>query len=90
MDGLPALHIAQKTRVQERIEPLKKMVGPHAPTHYQNGNRFSLEQLLLVAFVTAVVTAFLVTYGLDAANVLALRFPRDARRLVHTPLRTLL
>lgn len=90
MDGLPAMHIAQKTCVQEQIEPLKKMVGPLAPTHYQNSNRFSLEHLLLVAFVTAIVTAFLVTYGLDAAAALAVRFPRDTRRLVHAPLRTFL
>lgn len=90
MDGLPALNIAQKTRIQERIDPLKKMVGPLAPTHYQNGNRFSLEHLLLVAFVTAIVTAFVVTYGLEAAGALAVRFPRDARRLVHAPLRTIL
>lgn len=90
MDGLPALNIAQKTRVQEQIEPLKKMVGPRAPTQYQNGNRFGLEHLLLVALVTAIVTAFLVTYGLDAARALAIRFSHDAKRAVHVPLRTIL
>ncbi|CAN8105751.1 unnamed protein product [Discula destructiva] len=64
MDGLPALNIAQKTMMQDKIEPLKKMVGPFAPTHYQNGNRFSLEQLILVALLTAIVTALVTRFGL--------------------------
>lgn len=90
MDGLPALHVAQKTRVQEQIQPLKKMVGPLAPSHYQNSNRFSLEHLLLVAFVTAVITAFVTAYGLDATHAIATRFPSDTRRLINVPLRTII
>lgn len=90
MDGLPALHIAQKTRKEERIEPLKKMVGPLAPTQYQLANRYGLEHLCLVAFITAIVTAFVTAYGMDAARAIAVRMPADTRRLIHVPLRTMM
>ncbi|ROW08178.1 hypothetical protein VPNG_06900 [Cytospora leucostoma] len=88
MDGLPALHIAQKVSKEERIEPSKKMVGPLAPTRYQTANRFGLEHLLLVAFVTAIITAFVTVYGMDAARAIAVRVPADTRRLINVPLRT--
>lgn len=88
MDGLPALHVAQKAMIEEKIEPLKKMVGPLAPSRYQNGNRFGLEHLVLVALVTALVTAIVMRYGVEAARIVAVRLPADASRLVHAPLRT--
>jgi len=88
MDGLPALHIAQKAMVQQGIEPLKKMVGPFAQTHYQNSNRFRLEHLLLVALVTAIITAFVTSVGLDTARAVGVRLPAEASRFVHAPLRT--
>ncbi|ROV92360.1 hypothetical protein VMCG_09123 [Cytospora schulzeri] len=89
MDGLPALHVAQKVRKQERIEPVKKMVGPLAPRHYQNSNRYGLEHLLLVAFVTAIITSFVMAYGLDAARAIVVRLPADTRRLIYAPVRTM-
>lgn len=89
MDGLPALHVAQKARLEEKIEPLKKMVGPLAPTRYQNGNRFGLEHLILVALVTAIVTAFVMSYGSETARSVVVRLPADASRLIHAPLRTM-
>lgn len=95
MDGLPALHVAQRTRVQEAIEPLRKMVGPLAPAtqggyYYQDGRRFGLGHLLLVALVTAVATALLLTYGRDALAVVVnsrlLPGPAGgAGRFVHAP-----
>lgn len=63
MDGLPALNVAQKVQKKEQIKPVKKMVGPLAPSQYHNANRYGLEHLLLVALVTAIVTAFLMAYG---------------------------
>lgn len=90
MDGLPALHIAQKTRKEDKIEPLKKMVGPLAPTHYQNAHRYGLEHLLLAVFVTAIITAFVTTYGVDTARAIAIRVPADASRMVQAPLRTMI
>ncbi|KUI72938.1 hypothetical protein VM1G_08395 [Cytospora mali] len=90
MDGLPALHIAQRVQKEEQITPVKKMVGPLAPTQYQNASRYGLEHLLLVALITAVVTAFVMAYGMDAAGAIAVRMPVDTRRLLHSPLRTMI
>lgn len=90
MDGLPALHAAQKTMMQEKIEPLKKMVGPLAPSCYQNSNRYGLEHLLLVALVTGMVTAVIMSYGLDTARIVAVRAGNETSRLMHAPLGTLL
>lgn len=89
MDGLPALHVAQKARVQENIEPLRKMVGPLAPTHYQNDSRFGVQHLLLVALVAAVVSALATRYGFDTARAVAVRLPDHASRIIHTPIRTM-
>ncbi|KAH8785477.1 hypothetical protein F5883DRAFT_87257 [Diaporthe sp. PMI_573] len=88
MDGLPALHVAQKARQEHRIEPLKKMVGPLAPTHYQNVHRFRLEHMVLAMFLTAILTSFLSMYGLDTARVIATRIPTDTSRMAQGPLRT--
>ncbi|KAG8169131.1 hypothetical protein KVR01_001880 [Diaporthe batatas] len=90
MDGLPALHVAQKARKEHQIEPLKKMVGPLAPTHYHNTHRFGLEHILLAVFLTATITALVTTYGLDTAQFIATRIPADASRMVQGPLRTML
>lgn len=89
MDGLPALNIAQKARIQENIEPLRKMVGPLAPTHYQNGNRFGVEHLILVALVTAIVSALVTRYGFDTARAIAVRLPDHASQIIHVPMRTM-
>jgi hypothetical protein len=82
MDGLPALHVAQKAQKEHNIEPMKKMVGPLAPTHYQNSNRFSPKHLLLAMLLTAILTAFLCIYGLETARVMASKLPADASRMV--------
>lgn len=89
MDGLPALHVAQKVQKEERIKPTKKMVGPLAPRQYHNANRYGLEHLLLVGFLTAIVTAFFMAYGMDAARAIAVRMPADARRLIQVSRRTM-
>lgn len=89
MDGLPALNIAQKARIQENIEPLKKMVGPLAPTPYQNRNRFGVGHLILVALVAAIVSALVTRYGFDIARTIAVRLPDHATRIIHAPMRTM-
>lgn len=89
MDGLPALNVAQRARVQESIEPLRKMVGPFAPTHYHNDNRFGLQHLILVALVAAVLSALATRYGFDTARAVAVRLPNHASRIIHAPMRTL-
>lgn len=85
MDGLPAMNVAQKIQKEERLKPVKKMVGPLAPRQYYNANRYGLEHLLLVGFVTAIITALLMAYGMDAAHAIAVRMPTDTRRLIQVP-----
>lgn len=89
MDGLPALNNAQKARIQENVEPMRKMVGPLAPTHYQNGNQFGVEHLILVAFVAAIVSALATRYGFDTARAVAVGLPNHASRIIHAPLGTM-
>lgn len=73
---------------REKIAPLKKMVGPLAPKNYHNGNRFGIEHLILVALLTAIVTAFATHFGFDTARAVAGRLPANAGRLINTTLRT--
>ncbi|KAF3760825.1 hypothetical protein M406DRAFT_358352 [Cryphonectria parasitica EP155] len=88
MDGLPALHVAQKTMVQEKIQPSKKMVGPRAPSQYQNANRFGLEHLILVALATAILTTFVMSFGAETARTVAVKLHASTSPWVGTPLRT--
>lgn len=80
---MPAMDIAQKTMREEKIKPLKKMVGPMAPTrHYQYGVRrtFGVEHLVLVAVMTAIMTAILMNSGASPSwLVRALPPPLDYR-----------
>ena len=49
MDGLPGMNAGQSTMKAEKITPLKKMVGPLAPTHYGYPKaRFGIEHLIVV------------------------------------------
>lgn len=90
MDGLPALHIAQKARVQEKVQPLKKMVGPLAPSRYRHDHRFGLEHLMFVALVTAIITACVMKFGAETARAVAVSIPADTSRWVQAPLRTMI
>lgn len=89
MDGLPALHVAHKARIQDKIEPLKKMVGPLAPTHYQNGQGFGFEHIILVSLLTAIITVIVMRYGVETARAVAMRLPTDTSNFIHAPLRTM-
>jgi hypothetical protein len=80
MDGLPGTHNAQETMKAEKITPLKKMVGPLAPTHYGYPNaRFGVEHLLLVAAISVVSTYLLLLYGAQIASALVAGLPEDAK-----------
>lgn len=79
MDGLPGTKNAQLTMKAEKITPLKKMVGPLAPTHYGYPNaRFGVEHLLLAAVVSALSTYLLLLYGAQVAGALVAGLPADA------------
>lgn len=64
MDGLPGLRRAVETARREHIEPIKKMVGPHAPSAARKKlNRSPMTLLVSVAassFVLGVVMTWLI------------------------------
>lgn len=87
MDGLPGTHVGQSTMKAEKITPLKKMVGPLAPTHYGYPKaRFGVEHLILVAVVSVLSTYFLLLYGVQIASVLSNRLPVGPGRAFVEPL----
>lgn len=87
MDGLPGTNIGQATMKSESITPLKKMVGPLAPTRYQNQNgSFGLEHIVLAVLLSAVITAVLLLYGVQIADAVIARFPVDAKGALVAPL----
>lgn len=70
MDGLPGMKRALKTAKRERVEPIKKMVGPHAPSAQkkaQNRNVASDPSMMSIAitsfFLGVVVAFFLMEYA---------------------------
>lgn len=83
MDGLPGTHNAQSTMKADKITPLKKMVGPLAPTRYGYPHaRFGVEHLLLVAVFSVLSTYLLLLYGAQISNALLAGLPADARSVI--------
>jgi hypothetical protein len=82
MDGLPGTHNAQITMKAEKITPLKKMVGPLAPTNFGYPNaKFGAEHLLLVAVFSVLSTYLLLLYGAQIASALRAGLHGDAKLL---------
>lgn len=78
MDGLPGTNNAQETMKAEKITPLKKMVGPLAPTHYRNSNAgYGIEHLLLAAIFGAIFAVLVLLYGTSIAEALRSTLPVD-------------
>lgn len=67
---------AQIAAKQENIAPIKKMVGPHAPKHYQGPGGFTLQHMFLLAVVSLLLGIFL------AANMPP-QMLQDVRRLLN-------
>ncbi|KAF2433956.1 hypothetical protein EJ08DRAFT_693988 [Tothia fuscella] len=65
MDGLPGLERALVTGKVEHVEPIKKMVGPHAPTRYYAPATYGLKQLMFVAVICLLLGAALVQYRIE-------------------------
>lgn len=90
MDGLPGTNYAQRSMKQYGITPLKKMVGPLAPSQYKVANGgYKLEHLLLVAIVSALLTFVALSYGGEIVQRLETTLPIEARRAISSPLATL-
>lgn len=90
MDGLPGTNYAQRSMKEYGIKPLKKMVGPLAPTEYKlSGAGYRLEHLLLAAILSALLTAMVLSYGGEIMQTLETALPIEARRALTSPLATL-
>ncbi|KAI0125136.1 hypothetical protein BJ170DRAFT_584599 [Xylariales sp. AK1849] len=80
VDGLPGMKIGLKTGHEERIVPLKKMVGPFASSPYQRPvDGFTLSQLLLAAVLSALVSCYLVLNGTRVIHSVNLSLPLNGR-----------
>lgn len=89
MDGLPGTNYAQRSMKEYGITPLKKMVGPLAPSQYEVANGgYRLEHLLLVAVISALVTFLALSYGSEIVQRLETVLPVEARRAITSPLAT--
>jgi len=89
MDGLPGTNYAQRSMKQYGIKPLKKMVGPLAPTEYKvHGGEYRFEHLLLVALLTVVVTLLATSYSGEIMQRVETILPSEARRAITSPLAT--
>ncbi|EXJ74444.1 uncharacterized protein A1O5_02740 [Cladophialophora psammophila CBS 110553] len=71
MDGLPGLQRGVRTAMTDDVKPIKKMVGPYAPTNGRSrrpNKFFTLGHLILVAILTALSTTVLVLVLLRVGN----------------------
>jgi hypothetical protein len=62
MDGLPGVKRGLITARKEKIAPIKKMVGPLAPTTYRTGY-YHLHHIILVAIVSLLLGVLGALYG---------------------------
>ena len=67
VDGLPGLRRGVECGSKEKVEPLKKMVGPLAPLNgkYRASNGLAVEYIVLVALMSFVLGALTMLYGKD-------------------------
>jgi hypothetical protein len=65
MDGLPGMKRAVEAGRREKVEPIKKMVGPWAPTMKprKGSGGLGVEYAVLVALVSFVLGALTMLYG---------------------------
>jgi hypothetical protein len=70
MDGLPGMKRGLQAAKTYNVAPIKKMVGPLAPTKYQAGYGFSVLQVLSIALIAFLVGLAVAMYGRDVADML--------------------
>lgn len=69
MDGLPGMKVGVKTARKEKIEPIKKMVGPYAPKHYNGTNGFGNKHIILVALLSFLLGMLVTLYVSSSRNI---------------------
>lgn len=71
MDGLPGMKKALEVGKTAKVEPIKKMVGPLAPTNRRLGRRaLVVENVVMIALLSLVIGVCLGLYG-EAVAALA-------------------
>jgi hypothetical protein len=85
MDNLPGMKRGLEVAKQESVAPIKKMVGPLAPTRYQTGY-YGLEHIVLVAVFCLIFGVFAGAYGPDIIRHSSAVLPRDLRTSIKHPL----
>lgn len=79
MDGLPSMRTGLKVGKTDGIEPIKKMVGPLAPTDRRPGRRaLGVGDAVIIALLSLVLGVFLGLYG-EALAALAAPLVRSMR-----------
>jgi hypothetical protein len=63
MDGLPGMRRALEAGKKEKVAPIKKMVGPLAPTRYNYQQGFTAQQVLLFVVLAFVIGLLTAVYG---------------------------
>ncbi|KAK4955919.1 hypothetical protein LTR10_006858 [Elasticomyces elasticus] len=63
MDGLPGMQRGLLAAKQEKVVPIKKMVGPLAPKRYQGTQGIAIEHAFLIAFVSFLLGLTVAMYG---------------------------
>jgi hypothetical protein len=71
MDGLPGMKRGLTAAKTYNVSPIKKMVGPLAPTRYQAGLGFNTSQVLLIALLSFLIGLAVSTYGQTAMTLLS-------------------
>lgn len=62
MDGLPGLPRAMIAGKREKVAPIKKMVGPLAPTQYRYMDGYTPTQMVAIAMVAFLMGVALTPY----------------------------
>lgn len=62
MDGLPGMKRGLYFGKQLKVVPIKKMVGPLAPTRYRRGF-YTLQDVVLVGILCVILGVFIALYG---------------------------
>lgn len=63
MDGLPGMQRGTWAAKEFTVEPIKKMVGPLAPSKYTAGVGWNLQQVFLVALLSFLIGIAVALYG---------------------------
>ena len=81
---MPGMRRALVAGAREKVEPIKKMVGPLAPKRYQLDQGLSAQQAIVIAIFAFFLGLLVATYGSPALQVLN---NLDLRRLKATVMR---